>query len=249
MSETFQYEVLKPPLELTAFIDSFWMVSNQSDQGKDIVVLPDGNIDMIFPIKLNKANTCHINGLEDKASAVQVPANFKIYAVSFKLAAVEYLLNFSIAPYFNKHFVLSDYQVDWQQIDFRNLTLFAESLSKLLMLKVNLKVESRKMKMFDLIYQSKGNAGVQDIAEAASWSSRQINRYFNQWFGLSLKAYCNILRFRGSFSHLKQGKLFPESDFTDQAHFIKEIKRYSEHTPKQLFKNQDDRFIQLSVME
>jgi AraC-like DNA-binding protein len=86
------------------------------------------------------------------------------------------------------------------------------------------------------------------MSEQVHWSSRQINRYFNQLFGLSLKAYCNILRFRASFQHIKEGKLFPEQNFTDQAHFIKEIKKFSGVLPKELSKNKDDRFIQFSTL-
>ncbi len=36
-----------------------------------------------------------------------------------------------------------------------------------------------------------------------------MNRYFNQEYGISLKTYCNILRFRASFRHIKEGKLYP----------------------------------------
>lgn len=75
-----------------------------------------------------------------------------------------------------------------------------------------------------------------------------MNRYFNQTFGLSLKAYCNILRFRASIEHIKQGKLFPELNFSDQAHFIKEVKKLSGVVPKELSKNENDRFIQLSTL-
>ena len=86
------------------------------------------------------------------------------------------------------------------------------------------------------------------LAQAAAWSSRQINRYFRQMFGLTLKAYCNILRFRASFQHLREGQLFPEQNFFDQAHFIREIKRYAGVVPKELARNQDDRFIQLAAL-
>jgi len=76
-------------------------------------------------------------------------------------------------------------------------------------------------------------------------SSRQINRYFNQQFGISLKAYCNILRFGASFKHISEGQLFPQESFTDQNHFIKQIKKYAGVTPKELSKNKDEQFIDM----
>jgi len=81
------------------------------------------------------------------------------------------------------------------------------------------------------------------------WSSRQINRYFNQQFGISLKAYCNILRFGASFKHISEGKLFPEQNFTDQNHFIKEIKKYAGVTPKELSKNKNERFVNITAIK
>ena len=77
------------------------------------------------------------------------------------------------------------------------------------------------------------------------WSTRQINQYFNHQFGISLKTYCNILRFQASLSHIKEGKLFPQLNYYDQSHFIKEIKKLSGALPKDLFKNKNSRFLQL----
>lgn len=81
------------------------------------------------------------------------------------------------------------------------------------------------------------------------WSSRQINRYFNQQFGISLKTYCNILRFGSSFKPISEGILFPEQNFTDQNHFIKEIKKYSGVTPKELSRNKDNRFMDIAAIK
>ncbi|MGK4569042.1 hypothetical protein [Flavobacterium sp. 3HN19-14] len=46
------------------------------------------------------------------------------------------------------------------------------------------------------------------LSERVGWSSRQMNRYFSQQFGLSLKSYCNILRFRASLAHIARGSFF-----------------------------------------
>jgi AraC-like DNA-binding protein len=89
---------------------------------------------------------------------------------------------------------------------------------------------------------------VQELSEKVYWSARQINRYFNLQFGVSLKVFCNILRFRMSLEHIAHGQLFPELNFTDQNHFIKEVKKFSGAVPKELFKNQNDRFILLSAL-
>ncbi|HVI46227.1 MAG TPA: AraC family transcriptional regulator, partial [Chitinophaga sp.] len=98
----------------------------------------------------------------------------------------------------------------------------------------------------DLIYTSNGSLTVQELSDRVAWSRRQINRYFNEQFGISLKAYCNIFRFKASLQQIKEGRLFPELNFADQTHFIKEVKRFSGVSPKELAKNQNGRFILLS---
>jgi AraC-like DNA-binding protein len=40
----------------------------------------------------------------------------------------------------------------------------------------------------------------------------------------------------------------PQEDYFDQAHFIKEIKKYTGTTPKELHKNENVRFLQLSTV-
>ncbi len=83
----------------------------------------------------------------------------------------------------------------------------------------------KKHKLFELIYTSKGEMSVNELSGKVNWSSRQINRYFTKQLGLSLKAYSTILRFRASLEHIAQGRLFPELNYTDQNHFIKEVKK------------------------
>ncbi|MCH5686581.1 AraC family transcriptional regulator [Niabella sp. W65] len=98
------------------------------------------------------------------------------------------------------------------------------------------------------MYSTKGDISVKALSEKVYWSSRQINRYFNDRFGLSVKNYCSILRFRASFEHIKEGKLFPQQNFADQSHFIREVKKRSGVSPKELKRNQNGRFIQFSAL-
>src|SRR6202007_845175 len=108
--------------------------------------------------------------------------------------------------------------------DLQDFDLFCKKASQKIQSLLPEETDNRKRKLFDLIYSSKGSLTVKELSENVYWSSRQINRYFNQQYGISLKEYCSILRFGTSFKHISEGKLFPEQNFTDQNHFIKEIK-------------------------
>jgi len=63
-----------------------------------------------------------------------------------------------------------------------------------------------------------------------------------------VKAYCKILRFQASLEHIREGELYPQLNFTDQSHFIKEIKKLSGVSPKELHKNDNGRFLQFLAL-
>jgi AraC-like DNA-binding protein len=109
-------------------------------------------------------------------------------------------------------------------------------------------LDNRKLNLFKLLSQTKGNESVHYFADKVFWSSRQINRYFNKMFGLSLKSYCNILRCSASFKDLKKCDLLSNQNYYDRSHFNKEIKKYTNHSPKNLADNENDRFLQISII-
>jgi AraC-like DNA-binding protein len=243
-----EWKTIKPDSQLADFVESFWMLQNNSEAEKEIVILPDGRFDIIFSCTANEPFHATLRGLDTQPGQTAIPPNIVLFAISFKLLAIEYLLNIKVASVLNEgHRLPSDFwgiTID----DLKDFETFCNKASARMLLLIKPGIDSRKKKLFDLIYVSNGALLVKELSEKAYWSSRQINRYFNQQFGISLKAYCNILRFRASLQQIKEGKLFPEQNFSDQTHFIKEIKRFSGVLPKELSKNQNDRFILLSVL-
>lgn len=248
MKNELKYRITKPTNSLTEFVESFWWLQNPTDNNKEIVILPDGRIDLIFTQSQNQAFQATLMGIGTQPDQTILPSQTTLFAISFKLLAVEFFLGKSIAHLLDSAEQLPEKFWDFTGDDFKNLEHFTQRASQKIQAMLTQEVDPRKQKLFDLIYTSNGEMRVKELAEQAFWSSRQINRYFNQQFGLSLKAYCNILRFRASFKHLKEGKLFPQQDFTDQAHFIKEVKKLSGVSPKELRQNQNDRFIQFSTL-
>jgi AraC-like DNA-binding protein len=241
-----QYKVAYPAPELSCFVESFWMLENTSDTAHETVGLPDGRFDIIFSYSLEEHFNAMLMGLGTEPGQHSIPPKIVMFAVSFKLLAIEYLLGIKAAPLLNNAHPLPSgfWGIEKQSLDdFEN---FCDIISAKMLSLIKPGIDSRKQQLFELIYASGGSMPVKELSEKAFWSSRQINRYFNEHFGISLKAYCNILRFKTSLHHIKKGQLFPELNFADQTHFIKEIKKYSGAVPKELFKNPNDRFILLS---
>jgi len=167
--------------------------------------------------------------------------------VSLKPLGIEYLTDISIAGLINQVQRLPDHFWDINREDLDDFEAFCQKMLEELVTQAAINIDNRKRELFNLIYTSNGTMPVQELSEKVYWSRRQINRYFNNTFGLALKTFCKIIRFRASLSHIERGILFPEQDFSDQSHFIKEIKKFAGVTPKKLADNKNDRFLQLSV--
>jgi AraC-like DNA-binding protein len=248
LTNEIEWKIKNPPNELSGFVESFWMLKNTSNTAHNIVGLPDGRFDIIFSYSPNKPFRAVLMGLGTVPGPHSIPPKIVMFAVSFKLLAIEYLLCIKAGPLLNNAHVLPTGFWEIKQSDLNDFEVLCEKLSAKMRSLIKPDIDTRKQKLFDLIYSSNGSLPVKELSGKVFWSSRQINRYFNEYFGLSLKAYCNIFRFKKSLHHIKDGKLFPELNFTDQTHFIKEIKKFAGVVPKELFKNQDDRFILLSTL-
>ena len=241
-----EYKELKPDPPLSDFVESFWMLSNTTSEEKPIVLVPDGRIDLSF--SLTAPYDLVLLGLESSAEQAILLPGVKMFSVSFKLLAMEYLFDRKFPTLVNTAYQLPPDYFGITAADFKGFDAFCCSLADNFSKKLTAEIDPRHKKLFDLVYTSNGNISIHVIADTLHWSSRQINRYFNDWFGISLKVYCNILRFRASFRQIKEGRLFPEENFTDQAHFIKNVKKFAGVTPKELKKNKNDRFIQFSTL-
>jgi AraC-like DNA-binding protein len=242
------YEQIKPHEALADFVESFWMLQNHGTD-KEIVVLPDGRIDLFLSLSPVEPFHITLSGLETQPHQTILPAGTLMFAVSFKLLACEYIFKDTLSRLLDSATHLPDDFWDFSSKDLLNFKQFCKKSAHNIQSLLPGSIDNRKQKLFHLIYQSKGSMSVSELSQNVFWSNRQINRYFNQQYGLSLKTYCKILRFRASFTHIKEGKLYPQENFADQSHFIKEVRKLSGVSPKELKRNQNDRFIQFSTIK
>lgn len=249
MKNDFVYKFILPDESIAEFVENIGMFHNQSAVAKEVVLMPDGRVDLFFMKSEAQSFTVSLIGLETIPDEIIIPAKTIGFKVSFKPLAVEYILKTSIAAILNSGKSLSEDFWDFHADDLKDFDAFYSKISQKISSLVPIKIDKRKRQLFNLIYQSNGEIKVAEVSEKIAWSSREINRYFNKQFGLSLNIFCKILRFKASLNHIAEGKLFPELNFSDQNHFIKEIKKFSGVVPTELLKNKDDRFILLSVIK
>src|SRR5580704_5827912 len=246
MNIDLKYKLIETENPLSDFVYGFSSLRNIS-KIEDGVIIPNGRIDLFFSKTTNKQFRISLVGLETKPKAVPKQGDSAFFAISFNPLAMEYILHHSIADILNTGKTLPDNFWDFTIDDLLDFDMFCKKASQKILSLLPKEIDERKRKLFELIFALDGEISVKDLSAKLFWSARQINQYFNRQFGLSLKAYCNILRFQASLSHIQDGRLFPQLNYYDQSHFIKEIKKLSGVSPKELFKNHNDRFLQFLV--
>lgn len=246
MNDELEYISIKPGKALSDFVENIWLLHNKASYKREIVIVPDGRVDIFFYHSANQNIRAVVFGLESEPQQTQLNARTSIFAVSLKPLGAEYILKQSIAGILNDVKLLPQNFWEITKTDLQDFEHFHKKINKKLSELMPSKTDERKLQLFNLIYSSNCSLTVKELSERVFWSSRQINRYFNKQYGITLKAYCNILRFRATFLEIKEGRLFPGEAFADQAHFIKESRKMAGVSPKVIRKDKNDRFIQFS---
>ena len=228
----------------------FWKFNNPTQDQKHYTILPDGYFDLVIKITNHKIESISLFGLCTKELEVVIPADTTVYGICFKPLAAEYILKQNIAETINSNKDLRNEFWNINIIPFENFQKWTQLITNQMLseLKSGKKIDERKQSIFKSLFQTNGSLTIQELSSKIFWNSRQINRYFNDRFGLSLKAYCNVLRCFASYTQIREGDLFPNNDFYDQSHFIKEIKKHTGVSPTELHKNKNDRFLQFSTL-
>ncbi|WP_289663955.1 helix-turn-helix domain-containing protein [Flavobacterium panacagri] len=243
------YKEIKPTEILSNFVQSFWYYET-SETAINHTILPDGYFDLIAEFENQALSKVKLTGIWTTPKDIQIPKNTTFFAIRFKLLALEYFFKTEIKSILDttQNLPLSFWNID--SFAFDEFEKFATVVSENLNFKISRfnAIDNRKLKLFDFVYQHQVKT-VSEISTQIFWSSRQINRYFNSQFGIPLKEFLKIIRCNAAYQEISNGNLKPQIDFFDQAHFIKEIKKYTGATPKELHKNKNDRFLQLSTRE
>ena len=89
------------------------------------------------------------------------------------------------------------------------------------------------------IRKAEGKVKISDLADAGNMSERSLQRKMKEVTGVTPKSYTNIIRFKTLLAQINsqpqqdwQDILF-QGGYFDQAHFIKDFKKYTGKTPRQ----------------
>ncbi|MCC3378456.1 DUF6597 domain-containing transcriptional factor [Paenibacillus farraposensis] len=212
-------------------------------------VLPDGCTDILLeyePVSKRQAISYCGTFTHPFVSARQAGAGTRIFAVRFFPGGAHFFHGMPIHLFTGGHFGLEDI---WPEsiammgeriLEASNFNerarLMDEYLSQLLLQQRTSDCDLMK-NLLHRIFVSGGSVGVKELAEREAISERQLNRKFGQWIGISPKKFSEVVRFQSVLRTIQSGspldwtELALKHSFFDQAHLIRDFRRFYGDSP------------------
>lgn len=242
-------EYLPHPL-LQDYIKTYWSFECGEGTTQLFDIIPDGYFDMIISLQNNCIADTTLVGIWSKLTTVQ-RNKWNVIGIRFKPLALSVLLDMTISDLLDgsASVDLSDWHLNSNALN-DNLNISENTvfdyLDSQFLLKLHFnqhKQDKRLTALFHLIDRYQGIISVQTISDSIGLSTRQMQRKVTDLLGIGTKDYANIIRFSNNLDLIK-GDPANYQGYFDQAHFIKEFKRYTGITPSKIDLSNSVRFLQ-----
>lgn len=237
-----QYDLLPAPPEIADLVDSCWQTRNESPVRQAYTVLPDGVFRVVLVRQPDQPPQLTLSGLWTRAFETQLAAQSTVLGIRFKPLAAPLLGSMPLLVNEFRPLPLLDSWLGELLLASPDLPTLAKGLASRL---ASWERDPHAQALFGALAQSAGTGPIAQVAAAAEWSPRRLNRYFQAQFGLPVKVYANVLRSYAAVQQLERGKLSAGENYYDQSHGIREIRKHTGVSPRQLDQQRRDRFIQL----
>lgn len=254
------YSEWKPPAPLSSFVECFWTLESDVPPTQPERILPDGCVELILNFGARFSQ-------HDDGQLKLQPRSFLVGQMTGPIlispTGPVQLLGIRFHPGGTLPFLrLPLHEITDQVVDLGGLSsklelelLGATSQSASLTKKVaavaafltnqllNSKDNSWLMMLAARVVDSGGLLSVDQLANDAGISSRQLERRFLREVGLGPKLLGRIIRFQQVFRAVEQcnsawAEVAIECGYYDQAHLIRDFNQFARQTPAVLFSNQ-----------
>jgi predicted translin family RNA/ssDNA-binding protein len=244
------YQEFLPKKELQNIIYCYWQLKTTSVLELPFLytVVADGCIDVFF--ELNKRHENYVIGFCNKFTDFSLDNNFNYFGIRFLPTMFPQLFKINVREISNKLEHLSSVIPSFSKFIEHNLCDNVE-VNQIIELFDNFLLDNLSNTKFDndvrlynaieLIYKEFGVINVETDIQTGI-SQRQLRRLFEYYIGDTPKAFCKIVQFQkilksksSTQSLTNQGHFF-DSGHYDQAHYIKDFKKFYGKTPSKEFK-------------
>ena len=242
------YQEFIPHQQLQPFIYCYWQLktSEKLTQPFNYKVVADGCIDIFF--ELNQPSENFVMGFCKKYTEFELANKFNYIGIRFLPTMFPQLFGVDASSISNRaeelklilpevaSFIQSNFNAS---ADISTVTKLLDEFLLAQLSSLDFQNDSRLYNAISLIMKNCGVIDVEIIDTGIS--HRQLRRLFDFYIGDSMKTFSkvvrfqNILRSKPSTQSLRNNKLFFDSGFFDQSHFIKDFKHFYGVTPSKAF--------------
>jgi len=203
--------------------------------------IPDGCIDVLFDCH-KEHPTAEVFGTPLEAVDINLTRNHRYFGIRYKPSVMPDFLNLAASELVNKHYSLLDLiPTSNQLVD--EITREKNFVSQISAFETFM-AKKQQRKHSDLtafvvkqICLNQGNIKIKDLEASTGYTTRTLQRKFQDDMGVSPKVYSRIIRCQSAVYKINQSDNVSFSDlafdlgFTDQPHFLREFKRLVSTTP------------------
>lgn len=227
--------------QLQEYVMCIWQVTSKETLLTPVMntVLPDGCIDLIIDIN---NQVIVFSGFSKNTEEVPLQGDVNFIGIRFKPGVIYALFGIDARKVIDHTILFHDLETQHNiSTIFKttNINTQIDILKHYVLLKIEKVTDTQYIHLVDTLYHQPTNQCVKEVSNALGYQSRQLQRVFLKHYGVSPKVLLNILRLHKCLTLLfddtksLQDITF-DSGFYDQAHFIKEIKRYTGILPTTL---------------
>ena len=250
---------LLPCIQLRNWISNFTIsFPNHTIISDNYTIIPHGSVTLVFFYDATGLHSL-LFGPTTKPKTVGNIANRcdVILIIEFQPAGFFPLIGIQQSELIDK---VVPFSIINTSLDLEIKKIFNESLSidklilkleELLISNIKIEYSYEFILAIQLIIQNSGNISSQEISKKVFYSSRHLNRLFNQYLGLSMKSFSRLVRINKSIKLLNNNKtslmsICNELGFYDIPHFIKDFKIVCGITPQKYRANMSDFYSEIA---
>ncbi|MGG7665349.1 DUF6597 domain-containing transcriptional factor [Dyadobacter sp. BHUBP1] len=265
------YQEFKPSAELQPYVECYWLHRFETVGERESPVqrcIPFGTLELILHLDDNRCNAlfdgqweklppAFLVGLYRDAVQWKTVGSCRKFGIRLRPESALELFRIPIAPLFNQftdvescfgseinRLVDDVYGIQNVEEVVRITEMFLFGL-----LKNTRSKEHPISQATRLIRQTQGRLSIDALSGNLYISKRQLERIFKDHYGTTPKMYQRIIRFRSayeSFSSMSSTPNWAEVSYkfgySDQAHFIRDFKEFTQEVPTNIFQDQHQYF-------
>lgn len=243
------YTEYPPGQALKPYIVCYWEVA-EPENGGNVLVIPDTCVDLIITVNHTRQKiTGRLCGIQDFSYVTEEirerGERISSFAVRFHFWAVHLFLNLDFRELYNQVLDVELVRKEW--LDVFEPFFYVHGTEERIRIIENFlmsRLDSGRIdpNLFNSFHQILGSCGTQSVKEICRYScvsQRQLERLFLQQVGISIKRTSSLVRYQNVWRDVIRSEQFGIQDavyrygYADQAHLLKEFKRFHGVTPEQ----------------